>query len=506
MDRTERISLHELPPSDARHEPVVGGVDDDGTPTTPDAADARQAEANMKRTLVLLGASLSQLPIWGFSMSYGVFQEYYVNHWTLGGSRAAAGVIGTTSNGVLYLAMPLLFAAFTRRWAARRREAAVAGAVLAAASLALSSLATHAAHLVATQGVLAALGCALVYSPTTLSLSEWFSGAGGGGRNRRRAVAYGVTLSCKNVVGSVVPFLARALLENLGFRVAVRVWAAVVLVTSLLSIALIPTHPSVLAAAAAAPAGEEEEEAARRRRRAIPWHFLGHRTFYVYALAIALQSAGYGIPQSYLPTYAREVARLSQTSATLLLTVFNVPGILASSLFGYLSDRGGDNNNNSSNGNRRLLPSWSSSATTATAVSAASSALAALLLWGLAARGGLAQLLVFSATFGFFAGGYSATWGGVVSELEGEAARRNEAVDPGMLYGLLNGARGVGYVAGGLASVPLLRAGGGGGGAPLGASGYASAYGPLILFTGLSSAFGGWGILWKWAARIRRLS
>ncbi len=37
--------------------------------------------------------------------------------------------------------------------------------------------------------------------------------------------------------------------------------------------------------------------------------------------------------------------------------------------------------------------------------------------------------------------------------------QRNEAVDSGVLYGLLNGARGIGYVAGGLASVPLLKAG-----------------------------------------------
>lgn len=107
----------------------------------------------------------------------------------------------------------------------------MAGAVLASASFVLSSFSTHVWHLVATQGVLAALGCALVYSPTTLSLGEWFSTAAAGTTNHR-AVAYGVTLSCKNVVGSVMPFLARALLEHYGFRTAVRIWAAVALGTS----------------------------------------------------------------------------------------------------------------------------------------------------------------------------------------------------------------------------------------------------------------------------------
>ncbi|KAI3323548.1 MFS general substrate transporter [Xylariaceae sp. AK1471] len=474
---TESISLYELPSSNINYEQATESPgDDDGTSPTPDA---RQTEASRKRALILLGASISQLPIWGFSMSYGVFQEYYMNHWTLGGSRDVTGIIGTTSNGVLYLSMPFLFAAFTKRWARQRQTAAVAGAVIASASFVLSSFSTHVWHLVATQGVLAALGCALVYSPTTLSLGEWFSQATA--TKNHRAVAYGVTLSCKNVVGSFMPFLARALLEHYGFRTALRVWAAVALGTSLLSIALIPTHPSSLVGSPGDSTNGED-----RRRRNIPWHFLRHRTFYIYSIAIILQSAGYGIPQSYLPTYAREVTQLSQTSATLLLTVFNVPGILASSLFGYLSDN-------------RYVPL---SATTVTAISALCSSLAALLLWGLTSQGSLALLLLFSGTFGFFAGGYSATWGGVINELESEAARWNEAVDPGMLYGLLNGARGIGYVSGGLVSVPLLKAGSE---TSVGVFGYSSAYGPLILFTGLSSVFGGWGILWRWVSSLRRL-
>ncbi|KAI8632440.1 major facilitator superfamily domain-containing protein [Xylariaceae sp. FL1651] len=498
MSQTESISLHELPSSDSnRYEHATEAGGSDGTSST---LAARQTEANRKRMFVLLGASISQLPIWGFSMSYGVFQEYYLGHWTLAGSPDLTGIVGTTSNGVLYLSMPFLFAAFTRRWARRRQTAAVAGALLASISFILSSFSTHVWHLVATQGVLAALGCALVYSPTTLSLGEWFATATAAGKTNRRAVAYGVTLSCKNVVGSAMPFLARALLERYGFRVALRVWAAVALGASLLSIALIPTAPTSLAADISVSSSvssadsehgrqqqqQQQQQASRRRNRNIPWHFLRHRTFYIYSVAIVLQSAGYGIPQSYLPTYAREVTRLSQTSATLLLTVFNIPGILASSLFGYLSD------------NRH----FSLSATTVTAISALCSALATFLLWGLTSQGSLALLLLFSITFGFFAGGYSATWGGVINELESEAARWNEAVDPGMLYGLLNGARGIGYVSGGLVSVPLLKAGSG---TSIGDFGYSSTYGPLILFTGLSSVFGGCGLLLKWMSLLRRL-
>ncbi|MCJ1432428.1 hypothetical protein MMC27_001784 [Xylographa pallens] len=392
-------------------------------------------------------------------MNYGVFQEYYSDNWTLQGSQELTGIIGTTSNGVMYLSMPFLFALFTKRWAHKRQTAALCGAALASISFLLSSFSTHVWHLVATQGVMAALGCALIYSPITLSLGEWFT-------TSNRAVAYGVVLSCKNIVGSACPFLLRILLDRYGFRTTLRIWTAIAAGTSIPAIFLIPTHPSSISLNT-------------HQTPKIPWHFLKHRTFYIYSVAIILQSSGYGIPQTYLNTYAHEVTLLSQTSATLLLTLFNIPGIIASAFFGYLSDN-------------KHFPL---SATTVTSISAVSSALSAFLLWGLASQGSMTLLVLFSITFGFFAGGYSATWGGVINELELEAAQRNEAIDTGMLYGLLNGARGIGYVSGGLAGVPLLKAGSM---SSFGGFGYGTTYGPLIIFTGISSVFGGWGLLWKW--------
>ncbi|KAL8301717.1 hypothetical protein RB593_000494 [Gaeumannomyces tritici] len=391
-------------------------------PGVAEEADSPQRESRRRRVCVLVGCSLLQLPLWGFSMSYGVFQEYYYANWTLDGAREQTGIIGTTSNGVMYLSMPLLFAPFAKRWAKWRQTAAVLGAIVTCLSFLLSSFSTNVWHLIATQGVLAAMGSALTYSPTTLSLGEWFG-------TSNRAVAYGIVLSCKNVVGSVCPFIVRALLDRYGFRTALRLWAAIVAAISL-AILLLSAPPSSSSSTASHP-------------RKIPWQFLTHRTFYVHGVAIVLQSAGYAIPQTYLNTDNRHL-RLS--------------------------------------------------AATVTSISAVSSALSAFLFWGLASKGSMALLVLFSVTFGFFAGGYSATWGGVLNEMEREAAERNEAIDTGVLYGLLNGARGIGYLSGGLAGVPLLKAGRG----AIGSFGYGTSYGPLILFTGLSSIFGGWGLLWKW--------
>lgn len=392
-------------------------------------------------------------------MSYGIFQEYYTSNWPLRGGPSATGVIGTTFNGVIYIAMPFLFAPLTQRWAHFRRTIALCGIALTCLSFLLSSFSTVAWQVVATQGVLAPLGCALIYSPTTLSLGEWYA-------DSHRAVAYGIVLSSKNIVGTACPFLLRYLLDRYSFRTAMRVWTAIAAGVSLCAIFMIPNRPPNLSSL-------------ETRRRRIPWNFLRHQTFYVWTVAIIMQSAGYGIPQTYLSSYAHETASLSQTSATLLLTLFNVPGIVSSCFFGFLND------------NKR----FHLSATTTTCISALSSTLSALLLWGLASPKSLALLALFSIIFGFFAGGYSATWGGVINEMERESAERNEAIDTGILYGLLNGARGIGYVSGGVAGVFLLKTG-----SPIGLAslGYGTEYFALILFTGLSSVFGGWSVLWRW--------
>ncbi|CZR66521.1 related to monocarboxylate transporter 2 [Phialocephala subalpina] len=457
MSQTESISLrdHESLPSRISERELNNTNED---PSSLEQADSRQVESNRTRACVLVGNGILQLPIWGFAMSYGVFQEYYSSNWTLQGSQSTTGIIGTTSNGVMYLSMPFLFALFTKRWARWRQTAALCGAVLACLSFLLSSFSTQVWHLVATQGVMSAFGCALIYSPTTLSLGEWFN-------TSNRALAYGVIFSCKNIVGSTCPFLFRGLINQYGFRMALRIFTAIVAGTSVLGVFLVPAHPSSVSPNS-------------HRSRKVPWNFLKHQTFYIYSVAIILQSAGYGIPQTYLNTYAHDITFLSQTSATLLLTLFNIPGIASSSFFGWLSD----------NKHFRL------STSTVTSISAISSALSTFLLWGLTSPGSMALLVLFSITFGFFAGGYSATWGGVINELEKEARDSNEAIDAGMVYGMLNGARGIGYVSGGLAGVPLLKAGMG---VELGRFGYGTTYGPLIVFTGLSTIFGGWGLLWR---------
>ncbi|KAI1821666.1 MFS general substrate transporter [Xylaria intraflava] len=277
MSRTDDISLHEEPLSG-----VCAVSGDDGMSTTPDAG---QMAAGRRRALILLGASISQLPTWDFTMSYGVFQEFYVNNWTLGGNRDVTGLDVPPADG-----------------GRSRRRASKGGPRWAARWSTVRR---------------------------TPSLGELVQQHRRGAEPSRRGVRES---RCRARTSSAPPCRSsRALCpENHGFRTAMRVWAAVALGTGLVSIALDPHAP-----------GEHGPRPRPRTRTTAgaggppPGSSCGNRTFYVYSVAIVLQSAGYGIPQSYLPTYAREIPRVSSTSATLPLTVFNIPGIPASSLFGY---------------------------------------------------------------------------------------------------------------------------------------------------------------------------
>ncbi|KAI7538319.1 putative monocarboxylate transporter [Hortaea werneckii] len=414
----------------------------------------RTATSKRNAMLALVGCSLLQLPIWGLPMTFGIFQEAYANSSSLDGSKSTIGVVGTTMNGTMYLSIPVISTLLDNgRWATWRRLVAIVGVVLSSLAFVATSFSTRAWHLIILQGVLAALGSAMIYAPTTLLLDEWY-------KDGNRAIAYGVQLSSKNIVGTGCPFLISGLIHATGIHNTLRIWASIVLTAGLLGLAITPIKPSADQV---------------RRPRQIPWTFLKHRTFYIYAIGNAVFSSGYGLPQTYLSAYADSVLHVSSILGSLMIALFNAPGILSSVGFGILSDK------------------FAISAKTNTLISALGSALCVTLLWGLKSHQIPACLIAFSIGYGFFAGGYSATWAGWIKEMEREAAQSNEAINTGMVYGLLNGSRGVGYVVGGVAGTELLRA------SPLKISSkwaYGTQYGPVILFTGISAIFGGWATLW----------
>ncbi|KAF4542177.1 Mfs monocarboxylate [Lasiodiplodia theobromae] len=533
-----------------------------------------QTDGGKTAWLVLAACSLIQVPVWGFSIAFGIFQEYYSTAPGLVGDKSSVANIGTATTGILYLSSPLTFTLLTLYPSLRHWFGPIGLLVLSGSFLA-SAFARQVWQLVALQGVIAGLGAGLLFAQSTLCLDERFA--------RRKGLAYGIMWAGKSATGVGLPFAISGGLERFGYKATMLAWTvAVTAITAPLLFILRPQCPSTAAesspSSSSTPSGTNSTTTTtttttansrstatstarrpssasgrQRRRRLDALPLLRSRSFWALQTGNVLQSLGYFLPAAYLPSYATQELALPPRTGALLLALLNATSVPGGILIGALCDRVRD-----AKGTRRVL-----------LVSALPSAGAVLLFWGLAGpRGGggssssidstgkimtsavsstsseagaisnntlllpatpggsssssssVALLVVFALAYGFFAGGFSSTWGGVLRELE----RENPTLDTGFAFGLLAGGRGVGNVVSGPISVALIastrarnaaavssgdhgqmmgsRSSGGGesgvvevvgGGLAAAAGAYGSAYGPMILYTGISALLGAWG-------------
>lgn len=182
----------------------------------------RQAWTFLVASFVLEGM------VWGLPFSFGVFQLYYSKHEPFASQSNSIASIGTTATGVAYFSSPF-FSVAMQRWPRTRRPAMVLGLVIMAIGLVAASFCNSVAGLVATQGVIYAIGSILLYFPANLFLDEWFVA--------RKGLAFGTMWAGTGFAGVVVPFVMQWLLAAYGFRTALRVWVVI-----LVSIPTYSTH------------------------------------------------------------------------------------------------------------------------------------------------------------------------------------------------------------------------------------------------------------------------
>ncbi|KAH8424612.1 uncharacterized protein LDX57_002356 [Aspergillus melleus] len=295
--------------------------------------------------------------------------------------------------------------------------------------------------------------------------------------------------AAKSICGVALPFAARACLEQFGARTTLRAWTVVtVRLTSSYTpqnacffkhkirnadyfqlLSTLITLPFVKPRIPPAPS---------TAARPLDLAFLKLVTFWMLQLGNIIQGFGYFLPTTYLPTYTTTTAGLSDTTGTLLIALVNATSVVGGIVLGTLCDR--------------------FAVTNITLLSSVGSALSVLIFWGLCTSSpqtALALLTLFSTTYGFFAGGFSSTWSGVLTQMK----RESPALETGLVFGLLAGGRGIGNVISGPLSSALIRKGsvvGGSSGQDGGAFGYESEYGALILFTGVTAVLGGWSWMW----------
>ncbi|TEA22331.1 MFS transporter asaE [Colletotrichum sidae] len=369
----------------------------------------------------LFASFVIEAVLWGFPLTFGVFQEYYSAQPQFSGNSDIA-VIGTVSTSIYFLFAPLA-APLVRRFNAWQRHMVVAGWAVCVASLVGASFSDSVPGLIATQGALYGFGFLVLYFPVLRMINEWFV--------RRRGFAYGVLYAGGGVSGVGLPFLLELLLSRYGYRttlraVAVAQFALVAPVLPLLKGRLPPSGRGAL--------------------RVLDVDYLRQPLFYCFALSNLLQGFGYYIPSLYLPSYASTIG-LSGTMGALLLAAHNLATVFGQLGFGWMLDRF----------NNVFALMFASSFV---------SAVAALAIWGFAHS--LETLLVFALAFGMFASAFQVLWpkfGTMLSD------------DPQSVYSIMAFGKGVGNLATGPITAGLLRS--------QVSSGYgAGRYQSVILFLG----------------------
>ncbi|KAL0940060.1 MFS monocarboxylate [Colletotrichum truncatum] len=352
---------------------------------------------------LLLTAFVFEALLWGFPLSFGVFQNYYSKQPAFASNRYIP-VVGSVASGISYLGAPAI-TPLIKRYQRYQTQMIWAGWIICIGGIVLASFCTTVETLILTQGVAYGVGFLIFYYPILIMVNEYWI--------TRRGMAYGLLCSSSGVSGAIFPFVMEALLEKYGYQTTLR---AVAVALFVLTGPLIPflngrLPPSLHSASLR-----------------MDWSFLRDPLFWVFSTSNVAQGLGYFFPSLFLPSYATSIG-LSGRDGALLLALMSVSQVAGQLTFGLLSDR-------------------KVSLEVLTTVSTIISATAAFALWGLAHT--LPLLIVFALVYGFFAAGYTAMWARMTTAVS------NDSTAVSMIFSLFNFGKGVGNVMAGPISGNLL--------------------------------------------------
>ncbi|KAI9927003.1 hypothetical protein MW887_003384 [Aspergillus wentii] len=382
--------------------------------------------------LFLTACFMLEAITWGFSFSYGVFQDYYRNHEPFKYSQNIA-VIGTCAMGLAYLLSPIVIA-FMIAFPRTQRWVSTAGLLLLSVSLALGSFSSNITHLILSQGVAYGIGGCLAYTPSIIFMHEWF--------DKKKGFAYGVVWGGSGMTGVIFPIILQALLNSYGWQTTLRISSVALF---LMGCPFLFFHRPRL------PRPQSST------LKQLNLTFFWDPVYIVYQLGNIIEALGFFLPNIFLPSHARSLGA-SNLLASLTVVLFNLTSVFGCASMGYLSDRYHIAN--------------------CILISNVGAVVSVFLIWGLS--NGIAPLYIFAIIYGLFAGGFSATWSGISHEVK----KSKPSADLSMVFGLLETGRGIGNVLSGPLSEALLRGKVWEGQAW---GGYGSGYGVLVVFTGLTA-------------------
>ncbi|KAK7462382.1 hypothetical protein VKT23_007981 [Stygiomarasmius scandens] len=375
----------------------------------------------------LIAAFFVETLVWGFPMAFGVFLDDYLNDPSYASQPNAEfllPLIGPVTTGIIYCSGPILNR-ILKIYPYHRRNAMRLGILFCAGSLFGASWATSIRQLLVLQGIVYAIGGALLYYPTLSYLPTWFL--------YRRGLANGVIFAGTAVGGVLLPFILPPLLQRYGSRVTLRFLAigiGIGLVPGLIWIKPRVSDRRVERGPARTRTVQRSSIQGTLRERIwttlkdqVSW-WVSQPAFLILLLANTVQAFGYFMPIIWLPTFASSLD-LSKTNSSLVLALLNAGSVVGRLGLGFLSDK---------------LDPWVLALGTLV-----STTLSVFILWGVCSFN-LGGLIAFGLVYGVFAGGWSTMWTGFIKKSVNGGLGQDDPNLTSTLFGYLMLSRGIGNI------------------------------------------------------------
>ncbi|KAJ6468940.1 MFS general substrate transporter [Mycena sanguinolenta] len=221
--------------SDVETDPPIRSLSESmpGSNISPEDDGLSFPEGGLRAWTTVLGAFLVQFCGFGYTTSFGVYQDFYVRDYLSRSSSSAISWIGSV-NGLLIVSSGLVFGRVYDR--GHFRLLMYGGCSLQALSLFMLSLCQRQQlyQMFLAQGIGLGLSAGMVYVPSIAVVSHYFQ--------KRRTLAMAIVASGSSFGAVINPILLNNLLENgVPFGTAVRASAG--MISGLLLIACLLTRP-----------------------------------------------------------------------------------------------------------------------------------------------------------------------------------------------------------------------------------------------------------------------
>ncbi|KAJ5351327.1 Major facilitator superfamily domain general substrate transporter [Penicillium brevicompactum] len=310
-------------------------------------------EGGTRAWMVVLGAFCVSFSTFGYMNAFGVYQEYYTEHFLAHESSSNIAWIGSVQVCFLFSGSLIGGPLFDRYGASIIHVPAI-GIVF---SVMMTSLCKTYYQFMLAQGVLGGISSGMLFAPVMTCVSHYF--------HTRRAAALGVTVSGSSIGGVLFPIVLTQMLRNksLGFGWSVRIVGFLILFMVSIAMATI-----------------KERLPPRQGKILLPSAFT-RASYTLVTFGIFFMMWGMFTPFFYLPQYAQSHGMSSHLSSY-ILSIVNAASVPGRILPGLAADKLGRYNILIING-----------------------ACAGILLLCWIATSSNASIIIFSVLYGFFSGG-----------------------------------------------------------------------------------------------------